>query len=247
MKKVLIVLLALALSVSVCAAAETAGDPEIVGNIEDGSYTLLVRVQPGDTGWCVDGTEELDAMLTVAEAAYTDEGFFVRLDPVSDGTVTVRLLHQDGDFVCDRIFTFDLLIKDGAVRESTGGSYTASPSEEEQDPYLSGEWMEKDTRFTRMTIAKNPDKGWNAEMVSPVSHEAYVFRANIRYDCDRDAFVYRDGVQYDAPTEDTDVLGEPVYTGEIGILKFAQDGDEIGLVWTNEFFVDRTVTFVRAE
>ena len=247
MKKILIILFTLALCASAFAAAETAGEPDIVGNIEDGSYTLLVHTKPGDDGWCVDGTEELEAMLSIAEAMYTDEGFFVRLAPVSDGTATVRLVHQDEDFVCDRVYTFDLLIKDGAVRESIGGSYTASPAEEEQDPCLSGEWAEKDSQITRMTVAQNADKGWNVEIVSPVTHEAYIFKADIRYDCGRDAFVYSDGEQFNAPVE-TDALGDPVYGGERGLFRFVQGEDgALSLVWINEFFVERTVTFVREE
>ncbi len=98
-----------------------------------------------------------------------------------------------------------------------------------------------------MTVAKNADKGWHVEIVSPVTHEAYIFKANIRYDCNRDAFVYSDGEQFNAPAE-TDALGDPVYSGEIGIFRLVQGDDgALSLVWTNEFFVERTVTFVRGE
>ena len=248
MKKTLIILLALILCASACATAETTGEPEIIGSIVDGSYTLLVHAEPGDTGWTLDSTEELEAVLAIAEAVYTDEGYFARLVPVHDGTATVRLLHQDG-FITDRVYAFDLLVKDGAVRESTGGSYAASPSEEEQDPYLSGEWVEKDTQFTRMTITKNTVRGWNVEISSPLTHEAYIFKATIRYDCAQEAFAYNDGEQYDAPvetSEETGTPGEPVCTGESGRIQFAEDSDgTLCRVWNNVFFIDHSVVFVR--
>ena len=115
MKRVLSLLLGLLLTATAFASAETTAASDITGSIENGAYTLLIHAAPGDTGWFVETTEEMEAMLNVAEAAYTDEGFFVRLEPVSDGTVTVRILHQDDSEICDQVCTFELLIKDGAT------------------------------------------------------------------------------------------------------------------------------------
>ena len=49
--------------------------------------------------------------------------------------------------------------------------------------------------------------------------------------------MYRDGIQHNAPIE----------TAEAGNIRFAEDGGALCRVWTNEFFVPRTVTFVPAE
>ena len=83
------------------------------------------------------------------------------------------------------------------VQEVTGGSYTAAPDEAELDPWLSGEWLEKDTQFITLSAAHRDEGGWNVEFTSPLTHGAWVLRATAYYDCEEDAFVYADGVRYD--------------------------------------------------
>ena len=46
-------------------------------------------------------------------------------------------------------------------------------ADEGQGPDLSGEWAETNTQFTRMTVEKNPESGWDIEIVSPLTHGAY--------------------------------------------------------------------------
>ena len=139
--------------------------------------------------------------------------------------------HYDG-FVCDISHGFDLLVKEGAIQEVTGGSFTASPADAELTALLEGEWLEAETQFTTMKITPNPDKGWDVEIASPVSHAAYVFRATIRYDCVENALVYVNGALYDAPLTDDGALKAPTAENLSGILTLAGESEsDLRLVW----------------
>ena len=129
-----------------CAAAATGeGIPtaQVIGSIEDGAYVLTVKLDPDDAGdWRADEMAQDASVVKLASAETEDGVFTARYEPVSDGAVSVYLRHFN-EHTCDRMLGFDLMVKDGKVQEATGGSETGSPSEEDQDPYFSGEWLEK--------------------------------------------------------------------------------------------------------
>ena len=52
-----------------------------------------------------------------------------------------------------------------------------------------------------MEITRDPYQGWNVEIVSPMTHGAYVFRATACYDCDQNCLVYRDGTFWSLSAE----------------------------------------------
>jgi hypothetical protein len=164
---------------------------------------------------------------------------------VGDGDVTVGVRHFSG-IACDEVHTFDLHVKNGAVTESTGGSFTASPDPTEQDPLIVGKWLEKDTQFTQMTIEKNPDgKGWDVEIASPMTHGAYIFKATIYYDCELDSFVYDNGKIWDVPIteEENPELGEARITGATGSLSFGGAEKNPTLVWYSDMTPDQNIVF----
>ena len=102
------------------------------------------------------------------------------------------------------------------VTECTGGSATMSPAEEENDPWICGEWAERDTQFTTLKVEKNPERGWDVEAVSPLTHGAYIFKTTVYYDCEVLGFVYDKGKFWDAPTDGDAELGEARTAGTIG-------------------------------
>ncbi len=249
MKKTLAILIALLLALTVfgSAAEETENDP-IVCNIENGSYTILIPVDENDAGfWYIDGEVEDGGVVWIAKAQIEDAGFVAQIDPVSDGQATVTARHEYHAMVSDQVHTWDLTVKDGAITECTGGSYTAMPAEEDLDDFFRGEWLEKDTQFTRMNVVKNPELGWNIEITSPMTHGAYVVRATAYYDCGEEAYRYFDGQRYDLPADGGE-LGDPVGGGLIGTLKYeVGEGGEMSLRWTEDDKPDASVSFVRAE
>lgn len=212
-------------------AGET--DP-IVGRIEDGSYILRIPVHENETGeWAADDMRQADSVVKLNYAKNDNGAFEVRYDPAGDGEVTVAIRHRNG-IACDQMHTFDLLVKDGKIQEVIGGSYTASPSEAELADYYAGEWREKETQFTQMTVASNEEGGLTAEIISPVTHGAYLFRLTLHYDCELDAFVYDDGVVYDLPITDSEEaeLGEPVNENLNGwFLVSADENETLLLSW----------------
>lgn len=178
-------------------SGETAAPQKITGAIENGSYVLTVRLDAEEAGeWQADEMAQDASVVKLAESHTADGCFIARYEPTGDGEVSVhlrRIHHQ----VCAELHSFDLRVKDGMVQEVTGGSYTAAPNEAEQDPWLSGEWLEKDTQFITLSAAHRDEGGWNVEFTSPLTHGAWVLRATAYYDCEEDAFVYADGVRYD--------------------------------------------------
>ena len=121
----------------------------------------------------------------------------------------------------------------------------ASPAEEDVDPIISGTWLEKDTQFTVLNIAKNPEGGWNLEFTSPVSHGAWVIRATAYHDCDYDAFVYADGEKFLLNT-DGSIPDQAEASGLWGTLKFeASPSGTLLLTWYDMAQSEgETVTFV---
>ena len=224
------------------AAAEAAGEEvegtqeaaaPITGEIEeDGSYVIRIPVEEDDLGWAAD-EESTDSVVVELESENIEDGnYVVRYKPVADGVGTVTLRHF-GRVTCDQMHTFDLKVEDGKVTESVGGSFTASPAEEELDPYILGEWVEPEKQLDLLTITKNEEEGWNMEIVSASGPEQVVVLGTLFYDCELDEFIYPDGEFYQttiSDSEDTD-LGEPMITDASGAIRFEADGEDLKLGW----------------
>ena len=114
--------------------------------------------------------------------------------------------------------------------------------------FLIGDWLEEETQFSVLTVRKNENGGWTTEVVSPMTHGAYLFRAEIRYDCEQDALVYTDGAFYDIPITDQEEeaeLGEPTVSGTKGSFSLSQDDSGgIMLAWYNEITPDEIIRYV---
>lgn len=252
MKKQIAILMTLALLLcAMTALAETDSAPagtKINCQIVDGSYVIRIDDPEGDLGWIADDMAQDESVVKLCDTGLIEDTFVVRYDPVDDGDVTVSVRHYTG-IACDEIHTFDLHVENGAVTESTGGSYTASPDEADLDPYLSGEWLESETQFTQMTIAKNAERGWDVEIASPLTHGAYVFKTTIYYDCDKDCFVYDKGKFWDVPITDeaNPELGGAKIAGTAGTFSIAGDEQRLSLIWTDydERHGEITVIFER--
>lgn len=252
MKKCVAMLTILALLCGTAAFAESGPDAEgtkIKCRIEDGSYVIRIDNPEGDTGWVADDMAQDDSVVKLYAAGLIGDTFEVRYAPAGDGDMTVGVRHYNG-IACDEAYTFDLHVENGAVTESTGGSASASPDEAEQDPFLSGEWTERETQFTQMTVSKNAERGWDVEIVSPLTHGAYVFKATIYYDCELDCFVYDNGMFWDVPVTDEPDFepGEAKIAGTSGSFFFAGDEQSLSLTWmdSDERHGEITVVFERA-
>ncbi len=120
------------------------------------------------------------------------------------------------------------------------------------DPFLSGNWAEDETQFTVLDLEKNDEGSWDAQVVSPVSHGAYVYKMTLYYDCELQRLVYDDGTVYDAPITDsadeTD-LGDPNATGKQGTMEITSTDDgNVALFWNAEANGgDHDITFVRTD
>lgn len=216
-------------------------------SIENGSYIIRIPAAEDDLGWYADETGQASA-VKLAGTKMENGCFVVQYDPVSDGEATVTVRHFYCAIACNQAHTWYLTVQDGAVQEVKGGSYTALPAEEEVDPYLSGEWLEKDTQFTQMTIAKNEAMGWDVEIVSPMTHGAYKFIATLYQDCYQSAFLYDKGKMWTLPVNDTDDtdLGEPAVVGATGSFQFEVGENGLCLVWVNDEAPGEKTIFERA-
>jgi len=229
-------------------------DADTVGEFVDGSYYFRLKIREGDAGqWVADDLSQDNSVVRLGGTKMANDGVYeVRYDPVADGEMNVAVRHfVEG--VCDEVHDFILRVKDGKITENVGGSYTASPDDSDLDPVLSGEWAEVNTQFTQMTVTRNEGRGWNVEIVSPLTHGAYVFKANIAYDCDLDGFVYSDGTFYNVPISDEENpdLGEPVAKDVSGIFHFegaeGENDGEIRLSWYNSRQPDEQIVFERLQ
>ena len=249
MKKIFALVLFAVMTVTACAAlSEGDGGPGIAGTIVDGAYVLSVTTDPEDAGeWRADEMAQDDSVVKLAAAGTENGVFTARYEPTGDGSVSVNLRHFNAHHVCDEMHSFDLSVRDGKVQEVTGGSYTASPAEEEMDLFFSGEWLEKDSRFTVLDVTKKIEDGWDVEIMSPVSHGAWLIRATAYYDCDYDAFVYSDGVKYDLLPEDKAPAKETA-SGLWGTLKLTGTEENIQIEWYDQEMAESigSVTFERA-
>lgn len=248
LRTLLTALLALNLIVS-CAMAETAPMSQIAGEVDAESGFYLVRIhttREDASNWAA--LIEEDAAVALDGAEENDEGLTIRIAPVEDGEAVVGLAHMK-DGVCVELHELTLPVKDGKIQEPTGGSYTASPSDEELAAVLEGEWIEAETQFTAMDIARAENGGFDVTIVSPVTHGAYVIKAVARYDCQSDALVYSEGQVYEAPiTEaETSDVGPLVSEDAMGTLAFEGTSEEdLRIVWTNAQDPVNSVIFERA-
>ena len=243
MKRMTTILLVLTMAMLMgIAAAEIKENVPINCEIENGSYVIRIPTAENESCWQAEAIDK-EGVVTVIETVETKDGLYtVRFIPTQDGESTVSVRHFSG-IACDQVFMWTLTVQNGEVQENVGGSYAASPAEEDLDPYISGEWKEKDTQFTQMNIAKNPNRGWDVEIISPMTHGAYDFRATMSYDCARDAFVYENGQLFDLTPE-----GKPSITsanqGMKGIFRFqGENEDEIAIVWINDELSEESITF----
>ena len=207
----------------------------ITGSLEeDGSYLINVPVRAGEPGEWKAGEPEEGAAVKLASAGMEGDAFRARYEAAHDGEETVVLRHYQG-IACDQMMEFCLKVSGGKITEVTGGSMTPGMSGDELNQYLSGNWAEKDTQFTRMRIARNPDRGWDAEIISPMTHEAYVFTATVYSDCEQNALLFDDGVRYNLTAEEYEnpqELGTPAETGISGRIVITEDGQGgIALIW----------------
>ena len=253
MKRIFAVLLAVMI-LAACAGAETADSDGgnagnlsdgIRGAIEDGAYVLTVEVS-GEGEWVADEMAQDDTVVKLAASGTEEDVFTARYEPAGDGAVTVSLQHYSVHGVCDEMHTFDLLVEGGKVKEVTGGSYTAAPDDSELEPYFSGSWLEQDTQFTALEAVRNLKGGWDIEIMSPVSHGAWVIRATAYYDCDYGALVYADGVKYDLIPGD-ELLEKETAKDLWGTLTFGGTAENVQITWYDMMNSDgETVVFERA-
>ena len=242
---VLITALALLLCGSAALAENAATD--VNAFIDEGGFVIQIPDPEGDLGWVADDMAQDDSVVKLYDADLIEDTFVVRYEPVDDGDMCVGVRHYTG-IACDEVLTWDLRVADGAVREVIGGSHIASPDEAEQDPYLSGEWLEAETQFTQMTIEKNAELGWDVEIISPMTHGAYVFKTTLYYDCDLDSFVYSTGKYWDVPITDSEEeveLGDAKVADATGCFAFAGDGEDMLLTWHDDQHPEQEIVFER--
>ncbi len=249
MKKWLVLLMAVALcAVGFAAFAEEAEAGLKVNTLfEDGSFVIQIDAE-GDLGWIADDMAQDDSVVKLAFEDTLEGTYVARYEPVGDGDVTVGVRHYTG-IACDHVLTWDLRVADGAVQEVTGGSDTVAVDEAEQDPFLTGEWLEAQTQFTQMTVEKNPERGWDVEIAAPMTHGAYIFKTTIYYDCDLKGFVYDKGKFWELPITDSEEeveLGEAMVAGSTGTFVFADEQD-LRLIWTDDGDPEKTVIFERVD
>ncbi len=250
MKRRLAIALTLALMLCALAAAEPSEAADVNTLIDSGSFIIQISVPDGDMGWIADDMAQDDSVVKLYDADILEDTFVARYDPVGDGDVTVDVRHYRG-IACDEAYAWDLRVADGEVREVIGGSHSLSSGGAEQDPLLSGEWVEAETQFHEMFLDKNEYEGWDVVIVSPLTHGAYVFKTTVHYDCWLDAFVYDKGKFFDAPITDSEEegdLGEAVVAGTTGSLTLeGDDAEGFRIVWWDDENAESPVTFVRAE
>lgn len=251
MKKIVSVALTIALMLCGLAALAEAplnvADQQINTLIDDGGFVIQIDVGD-DMLWEAFDMAQDDTVVYLYMSDVLEGTFVARYQPNGDGDVTVGVRHVYG-MACDRVVTWDLHVEDGAVQEVTGGSEAVAPADEDLDPYFIGEWVQADTQFSVMTMEKNEGPGWNVEIVSPLSHGAYVFKATVWFDCELNSLVYNKGKFWDVPITDSEEapeLGEAKIAGTCG--RFALEGDEqdLRLDWYDDSQPEAEMIFERA-
>ena len=246
MKKLICTLTVLALLLCGTAAlAEGDQSTTIQCAIENGSYVIRIPAQDDDQGWMADDMPQDKSVVVLKSEEHVDGEFVVQYDPTGDGEASVYVWHFTGN-ACDQMYGWDLKVEGGAIVESTGGSYTASPKPVEINPYLLGGWETSDGTST-MRIEEEPDDAsWYVEIYSGEGEDAYIFTANIRYDCALDSFIYDNGEYRDNSDEAADI-DEPSATGTSGSFTYGGDESRLQLTWVDDQRPMETVVFNRQE
>ncbi len=255
MKKLMSLLLVLAVCFCGAALAENAGDrgDALAGTLTGGGYEVRIPcTQEEANSWVAEEPGEENGIVSLASAAWEDGAFIARYAPVGDGEQTVRILRCDDLLAAKEVYTFDILVKDGAIQEAAGGSYAAAPSDDELEPLLSGEWLQEETQWDSLFVSRNPEGGWGIEILSPVTHAAAVFLGRFSYDCDEDALICLDGSLYEAPITDDETesgLGELIseHLQARIVFEAGESEDTVRLVAVTDMHESLPVTFVRAD
>ena len=249
MKKLFAMILAAALLLCSFAAFAEAPEAQIKGEIVNGSYVIHIPDDNGDLGWLADEMAQDDTVVKLARAELADKEFVAQYDPTGDGEVTVGIRHYTG-IACDKYQTWDLSVKNGAVVEVTGGSYTASPAPETFDPQMIGEYNSADGMAV-MTVTKNEGgRAWDVEINGASSQGGYVFKTTVYYDCEMNRFVYDQGKTWDAPITEDDApaeLGEAKAAGQAGAFFFTGDPEDMILTWMRDEDAENTIDFQRKD
>ena len=238
---IIMMMIATLFPIAVLAENETA----IKGEIVNGSYLIRIPVKENDIGWYADEAAGNMPAVKLMNSWMEDGCLVVQYDPLRDGEATISIRHFYCDIACDQAHTWDLTVRDGKIQEVTGGSYTAVLPEEEVSPLLAGRWVQKDTQFTQMTITKNPEMGWNVEIISPLTHGAYRMTTTIYQDCYEGAFLYSQGMRDELPadySEEMD-LGEPDTVTSAGRFKLGGTEVTLTLTWTAEDMSEEAIVF----
>lgn len=224
---------------------------EINALIEQGSFIVQIPVpDEDDMGWIADDMAQDPSVVKLYDADVIGGTFVARYDPAGDGEVTVGVRHYARGIACDRAVSWDVQVEGGKVCAFTQRMDAVSPPEDEIDPYFVGEWLEDEKQLSALTVAKNPEMGWDVEIVSAMTHGAYVFKATVYYDCDRDGFVYDKGKYWETPITDSDEqteLGEPAVAGATGIFRFTGNEGAPRLSWTDDRDPEGITDFKRAD
>jgi len=236
MKKMIAILMAAALCLTGFSMAESVpadGNDKFNTLIEDGEFIIQVDSK-GDLAWLADDMAQDPTVVELAFMDTIEDTFVARYAPTGDGDVTVGVRHYSG-IACDELMTWDLHVEDGAVQEVIGGSHAVTIMDGQMDEAMLGEWLEKDTQYTSMTIEKNPTRGYDIAIVSPVSHGAYVFKTSVLFDCEMNSFVYDKGKFWDIDGnyEEGTVLGEARTAGTTGSFAFSDDAGSV-LEWHDD-------------
>lgn len=250
MKKLIAMLLVAALALMGCAFAQTSQEENSPVNalIEQGSFIVQIDVEAGDEGWVADDMTQDDTVLKLYDADVIEDTFVARYDPVGDGDICVTVRHMDNG-VCDRAYSWDVSVVDGAARDIVAHPEIVAPDEAALTPMIAGEWQINDNIMAGMTIAKKDGEGW-ALQIATAYPGVYVFQADLFYDCELDAFVYTGGKVYRSEITNTPgvVLGEQMTDDASGSLKvvIADDG-AILLNWHNGLSPDEDALFYRSD
>ena len=216
--------------------------------IEDGRFIIRIPDPEGDLGWIADDMAQDDSIVKLNGADLIEDTFVVEYEPVGDGDVTVGVRHYTG-IACDRVYTWDLYVEGGAVQEETGWSRTEAPDEAYLDSVLLGEWLDKDTLQTSLTIEKNPAGVWDVEVSMPLNDGATIFKTTIYYDCNVNGMIYDKGKFWEVPTTDSGEaaeLGEAKIAGATGCFYLGWDSED-ALIWQDDEHPEDAVSFVRAD
>lgn len=230
--------------------SEAIDERGIEGEILDGNYVLRVPVDADDPGeWIADDMSQDDSVVKLASAELKDGVYTITYEPTGDGVITAAVRHITNG-ACDRLYTYDLEVKDGKATGVTGGSYTESPSNEMISEYITGEWLEAETQFTQAEIIDNPAGGFDVTIISPATHGSFIIKATMYYDCETDNFVYENGSVYEVPITDSEEEdpGEAVRTDASGTITIIPDEAQekiASLEWRTSENPEDAVAFVK--